>query len=121
MTWITWIIIASILIVGHELGHAAAMLWYGRLPDALVGRWWGIGLRWNIHGLSVRALRHTLWAGPLTEFGLGVIGYLGHPQHPAWILLATLDTAIQLIPWGFWPNDGTRLWRTRPLINPDVD
>lgn len=106
------VMVCGSMIVAHEAGHVI-------VTQCLGGKWLGIefrgyavGVRLSVHALSSQQLAWTCMAGPLAEAVIALGAVVVWPeQYRWWLLLLTLEWLINLVPWGRFPNDGTRAWR----------
>lgn len=109
------LLMACAMVIAHEAGHVL-------MACALGGRWLGVefkgymlGVKLSVKGLSVRQIACTLVAGPVAEALVAGTATLVWPKDlPLWFLVLILQWIINLIPWGLFPSDGTRLlqiWR----------
>ncbi len=112
---ITVLLVAGVLILGHELAHIAATVWCGGRFQGLAFKGVAVGVRLDVTRLSTRQRIVTGWAGMATEAGLAVLIATGAllglwPLTLAlWAVgLATFDGLLNLGPW--WAhNDGARI------------
>ncbi len=106
--------VTVVMIIVHEIAHAIVTQSLGGYFEGVEFRSFPlmVGVKLRVDGLSRPALATTLWAGPVSEvIVLGLAAALD-PQHLVWwAMIWGLEWGVNLIPWSFIPNDGTRLWR----------
>ena len=116
---ITVLLVAAVLIVGHELAHIVTTVLCGGRFQGLVFKGLAVGVKLDVTPLSVRQRIGTAWAGVATEVTLacllagGALGGLWPTTIALWaVALAAFDMLLNLGPW--WAhNDGARIraWR----------
>lgn len=104
--------VAFAFIIAHEAGHVVT-------TKLLGGHWLGVecrgflvGVRLALDSLTPPKVAATLAAGSLAEALVAMTAMAIWPRFIVWwatLLLA--EWAMNLIPWGFISNDGTRLWK----------
>ena len=113
------LLVAGVLILGHELAHIVATVAYGGRFQGLAFKGLAVGVRLDVTGLSVRQRIGTGWAGMVAEVVLaslitgGALLGLWPLTLALWAVgLATFDGLLNFGPW--WAhNDGARIraWR----------
>lgn len=104
--------VAVAMVVAHEAGHVLLTLRFGGHWRSIEFRGYAVGVRLFIDGLSPAQLAWTLAAGPLAEgIVIAIAVALWPGKYPWWLLLLGLQWVMNIIPWGRFPNDGTRLWQ----------
>ena len=113
------LMVAGVLILGHELAHIVTTVLCGGRFQGLVFRGFAVGVKHDVTPLSVRQRLWTGWAGMATEVVLagliagGALGGLWPMPVALWAVgLAAFDGLLNLGPW--WAhNDGARIraWR----------
>lgn len=106
------VLVPGLMIAAHESGHVFMTRWLGGRFAGVVFRGVAVGVRLNMDGLTPGQIAWTLVAGPVAEaLIVAVAGLLFPVLLPWWLAVLAADWGLNLVPWGFFPNDGTRLWR----------
>ncbi len=111
------LVVAVSMILAHEGAHVLVNRLLGGQFRRVVFRGLAVGVELIVTGLSPTAVAWTLIAGPLAEaLVAGAAAILAPRANAWWLLLLAVQWGANVVPWGFFPNDGTRLWR---LWKPD--
>lgn len=107
------VMVAGSMILAHEGAHVLVNWLLGGQFQRVVFRGVAIGVELNVTGLSPASVAWTLIAGPLAEaLVAGIVAILAPCADVRWILLLlAVQWGANVVPWSFFPNDGTRLWR----------
>ena len=109
------LMVAGVLILGHELAHIVTTVLCGGRFQGLVFKGFAVGVKLDVTRLSVRQRIVTGWAGIVTEVVLasliaaGAFGGLWPVTVALWAVgLAGFDMLLNFGPW--WAhNDGARI------------
>ena len=109
------LMVAGVLILGHELAHIVTTVLCGGRFQGLVFKGFAVGVRLDVTPLSVQQRIGTGWAGMATEVVLagliagGALAGLWSTTMALWAVgLAVFDMLLNLGPW--WAhNDGARI------------
>ena len=109
------LMVAGVLILGHELAHIVTTVLCGGRFQGLVFKGLAVGVQLDVTPLNVRQRIGTGWAGITTEVALagllagGALGGLWPLTVALWAVgLAAFDGVLNLGPW--WThNDGARI------------
>ncbi len=102
------------LILVHELGHIVMAQCVGltRPPRLKMRGLLAIGVAIDTTHFTPKAIAYTLIAGSWAEWVLIPAIFLeGLRYAPLLGVLIAAHWLLNWIPWGIFPNDGTRLWR----------
>ena len=72
----SWLIVATVAILAHELGHALWARWFGAKPSIELNGFGGVCKWQNFHPFSPKQDLVISLAGPFTGLALGLISYI---------------------------------------------
>ena len=105
------LLVATVLIVGHEMAHIVTTVLCGGRLQGLVFKGVAVGVKLDVTPLGVRQRIGTGWAESATEVALArlLAGGLWTLAAALWaVRLAPFDGLLNLGPW--WAhNDGARI------------
>lgn len=112
MTLVTLLIVAILLVVGHETAHVLTTLACGgRFEGIVVRHILAVGVKIRVDGLSARQVMATLIAAPVAEMAIIAIASWGDPAGMGWwLFLGAGQIGASWIPWWGFPNDGQRFF-----------
>ena len=112
MTLVALLIVAILLVVGHETAHVLTT-WAcgGRFEGIVVRHILAVAVKIRVDGLSVRQVMATLIAAPMTEMAIIAIASWCDPAGMGWwLVLGAVQIGVNWVPWWGFPNDGQRVF-----------
>jgi len=102
---------SALAVIAHEVGHIVITRVLGGRFLGVEFRGYAIGVRLSVTHLSQQQVAWTLIAGPLAETIVIALALYRWPSlYLWWVLILGLNWCMNVVPWGLFPNDGTRIW-----------